>query len=194
MPWIARHPHEAGRCAKYTGRTRVSLVQVLLWVISERLAMLWLHVFGWVKAKEVAANFLPDAGLLKHFPGCVCDLFHWAAEPCLHRQNWRDKCLVIHLWPSSSNPPQMTVPGYQHIGSQPFTREGLLARKTFLRPTSNAFISFTCSLVFLKVDICVKKHWTRLYRTDGFIHAVKFILSPQHLQVLFQCCDKSQRP
>lgn len=79
---------------------------------------------------------------------------------------------------------------YQNVGTLDHNHSQAKdhSQKVFLRLTSNAFT--TCgSLVFQKVDVCVKKHWTRLYCTNGFIYAVKFILSPQDLQVLFQWCD-----
>lgn len=47
--------------------------------------------------------------------------------------------------------------------------------------------------MFQKVDVCVKKHWTRYCYTGGIIHAVQFILSPCKFCVSIVKCNNSQR-
>lgn len=88
IPWNnLRHLHEAGRCDKaYREDLSSSGVGLALGHLQrDWQCYLWLRVFGQVKPKETAANFLPVARLQKHFPASVCSFFRWAADHCLYR-------------------------------------------------------------------------------------------------------------
>lgn len=62
-------------------------------------------------------------------------------------QCWCAKSPFIHLWPSTSNPPQMTVPEYRYVGSQPFTCKGPLTKSFKI---NFQYLHYHGSLVFQK--------------------------------------------